>query len=345
MKKNGVLKKVFVTLLSIGVIVVIAFLDPNVDDIGKALEQVSFVWIIIAFLATLGTYVSDCLMYLKVMSLMNCPQSWWEGITAVMIGFFYCALTPFQSGGQPMQVVQMRSRGIPVGTATSALTVKFISWQVAITTYGICGFIFLWNDIMATSVAAQLVLYIGLIVNVGLLILVALAFFRPGGIEKFGIRVINFVYRLHIIKTEEKFDKALNAFVNTMKDYRDSALFIRQKGLKSIPLFIYGVLEVTLFLFITYCIYRAFSLSAHSLLYVMLLQSLLTIAVSFIPLPGASIASEGGFYLVFSQLFSDVMRFPAMLLWRLFTYYLNIIVGLVFVIIDGFRQKKSLPDK
>ena len=52
------------------------------------------------------------------------------------------------------------------------------------------------------------------------------------------------------------------------------------------------------------------------------------------PLPGASVASEGGFYLFFAMFFPGEMMFVAMMLWRLFTYYANIVCGAMFVVFD-----------
>lgn len=48
-----------------------------------------------------------------------------------------------------------------------------------------------------------------------------------------------------------------------------------------------------------------------------LLQAMLSIGVAFVPLPGASVATEGGFYALFTTYFGD-SRLIAMLIWRFF---------------------------
>ena len=63
---------------------------------------------------------------------------------------------------------------------------------------------------------------------------------------------------------------------------------------------------------------------------------------AFVPLPGASIATEGGFYALFTVYFGD-SRLAAMLIWRFLTYYLTIVLGLAAVLIDGFRAEKRAP--
>jgi hypothetical protein len=67
---------------------------------------------------------------------------------------------------------------------------------------------------------------------------------------------------------------------------------------------------------------------------VLAVQFLLYITASFTPLPGASGAQEGGFYLFFKSFFPDSLIFAALLIWRFVTYYLFIIIGFLAVLAD-----------
>ena len=67
------------------------------------------------------------------------------------------------------------------------------------------------------------------------------------------------------------------------------------------------------------------------------MQAFLFLTVSFVPLPGAAGASEGGFYLFFALIFPGTIMPLAMLLWRFATYYANILFGSFFVMYDGMR--------
>ena len=62
-------------------------------------------------------------------------------------------------------------------------------------------------------------------------------------------------------------------------------------------------------------------------------QVLLYIGASCFPMPGASGASEGTFYLAFSPLFGDYLT-TAMLIWRLASYYLTIVLGYIAVVAE-----------
>jgi hypothetical protein len=75
------------------------------------------------------------------------------------------------------------------------------------------------------------------------------------------------------------------------------------------------------------------------------MQSFLSLAVSFFPLPGASGASEGGFYIFFSDYFTKVPVYIAMIIWRFISYYSILIVGSIVVVFEEvFKLRKKIPD-
>ncbi len=49
-----------------------------------------------------------------------------------IIGLYYGAITPFATGGQPIQVVYMRRNNIPVGTATCIVRIKFVVYELSL---------------------------------------------------------------------------------------------------------------------------------------------------------------------------------------------------------------------
>ena len=66
-------------------------------------------------------------------------------------------------------------------------------------------------------------------------------------------------------------------------------------------------------------------------------------AAAYTPLPGASGAQEVMFAQAFGGVFGE-NTFPAQLLWRFFTFYISLIIGLIVVTADGLRSGKSLRE-
>jgi uncharacterized membrane protein YbhN (UPF0104 family) len=78
--------------------------------------------------------------------------------------------------------------------------------------------------------------------------------------------------------------------------------------------------------------YYAFGQSGTEWSQILTLSCLLFVSASYTPLPGASGAQEGGFLLYFRGIFKDGTIGLALLIWRFFTYYLFLIVGVFMVV-------------
>lgn len=67
---------------------------------------------------------------------------------------------------------------------------------------------------------------------------------------------------------------------------------------------------------------------------------------SFVPLPGASGGAEGSFYMFFRMFFKASGSVSvAILLWRLFTFYLPIVVGVYFARhLSSMKEQSRMED-
>ncbi len=334
-------------LLSFGVIALIAALDPNVSSMGDALKQAKPWWLLLALAAAVMSYAFNMFMHLDICRIADIRMSVFECAATTMAGFFYNALTPMQIGGQPMQVLQMRGYGVPVGSATSITLIKYMSWQFSVVLIATIGMIVLQAPIAALSTAVRTLIIVGYAVNLLVFVFVTLATLNPAWLTERGRRILAFLRRHKLIRKEAAYEKAVTAWDRTMNDYATAVKLLFKRKLRgAVPLLFFGLMEIACFLGVTYFIYRGFGLNEYPAYHVILLQSLLSMAVSFIPIPGGAGASEGGFYLVFKSLFGQALLFPSMLLWRMLTYYLNILLGLVFIVADSLRKnRRRAPER
>ena len=92
-------------------------------------------------------------------------------------------------------------------------------------------------------------------------------------------------------------------------------------------------------------VYWAFGLSQTGWDILLTLSCMLFISASYTPLPGASGAQEGGFLLYFNGIFTEGTIGLALLVWRFFTYYIFLLIGIIFVlgerILHIIRERKE----
>jgi len=342
-KKRFPWKQSLVLLLGIAVLGGFILFDSDVQQIGEVLRGMAPVWILAALGCMLIYYLGDAGMYLIACKDMGIPQRFWDGILTTMLGFFYSAITPLASGGQPFHIIEMRERGIKVGTATSVLMAKFLAWHIALTCLGVLAFILRGPMLMAESVTMTVMFFIGFLshafcAGTGLLLMI-----RPAFVERAGHAVIGWAGRVFAKKRPDRVEKWHVGWQRFVEDYTQAIVFVRAHKLGMLCILLVAFAEIIGYLSVTYCVYRGMGFAEQGYSTLLFMNVMLTISVAFIPLPGASGASEGGFYALFSVFFGG-KRLVGMLLWRVMTYYLTMLLGLAAVIICGFRKSPVKPE-
>lgn len=261
--------------------------------------------------------------------------SWLSVFRATAVGQYFNLVTPFSSGGQPMQLHAMVEEGIPIKQGTAVLVNKFLVFQIGVTIYSfiliLFSLLFLHHGLPPTS---QLV-YFGVAVNCLGLLLMVLSIYRPTVLKGIAAAVLHGLHQLRIIQRGLYW---INWMDNKIDDYtahiRD---MIAMKGLM-VPIAALTVIQLTAYFSIGWFVYLALGLTGSSFISIITLQALLFVSVAFIPTPGSAGASECGFYLLFSAIFTQNTIAGGVLLWRGISYYLNLcFTGLITL---GFSLKE-----
>ena len=91
----------------------------------------------------------------------------------------------------------------------------------------------------------------------------------------------------------------------------------------------------------TVFVYYAFGMSGTPWYQALTISCLLFVSASYTPLPGASGAQEGGFLLYFQGIFKNGTIGLALLIWRFFTYYLYLIVGVFTILLEKIILRRE----
>lgn len=330
-KKSRTIWKVIYIAATLLIIVGIAFIDPNFKDIFTVIPQMEFVWIAAALGLILLYWFSDGLILNHVTSYVHRRESIWHSFKVGVIGLYYGALTPFATGGQPVQVVYMKRDGIPVGTSTCIVCIKFFLYELALCSFFVIGMIFEGANLYQNFNEVFWFTLLGFVINLTGLIIMLLSLTHKTFIFRLVNGTIRLLAKIHLIKRP---DEKIAKVETTLNDFILASKYMRQHKGKVVVSYFLTLLNFTLLFAIPYCIYVAFGHSQESFTTLLFMESFLYLAVAFFPLPGAAGASEGGFYLFFSSYFTKVPVFLPMVIWRFLTYYLVILVGCLVVVFD-----------
>ncbi len=266
-------------------------------------------------------------------------SSWNIARRTVLIGRYYDNITPAAIGGQPFQIYQMSRSGIPAAQSAVIPIASFMSIQIGFILVALSVFLFfgLPVDIGVGNIAC----YIGLSFYAFFPTAIIVSMFFPKAITRAGSLLVNLAHKLRIVKNA---DSKIIALEETVIEYARSI-----RGLLSTPHIIIGGILLALGYQIALNSVPYFVLTAFGgdIPYSECFSTIVMInaAIAFIPTPGNAGIAEGSFYLVFSSL-TEGLVFWAMLVWRFFSFYLFIILGLIIHFENNLiDRKKNDPPK
>lgn len=264
-----------------------------------------------------------------------------DSIVVSMIGQLFNCITPFASGGQPMQAYQLVKRGMPLGLASSALLVKSIVYQVVLSVYSLVTLFFRFGFFSREVAGFEPLVLIGFAVNSGVVVFLCAACRFPRAAQKTALCFVKLLDRFHLLRdavqTKQNMQRGLTEFYQ-------SFLFLRSSLPLLSALFVLTALQLTAFFTAPYFVCLALAPQRPDLFTVIAAGSFVLMISSFVPLPGASGGAEGAFFLFFRMFFgSALMTRTAILLWRVMTFYLPIAAGSCFTFFSSGVSPPSRP--
>jgi uncharacterized protein (TIRG00374 family) len=257
------------------------------------------------------------------------------------IGFFYSCITPSASGGQPMQIIAMRRDRIPVAVSTVVLGIVTITYKLVLVLLGLVVIILRPAQIMLYLDPVMPFIYLGVILNVGCILLLLMLVFYPDTIKHVTGWLFSIGNRIRPFKHPEKQNARLQHMVD---QYRGTADFFRSNRHVIIHVFLITLGQRFILFFVTWLTYRAFSLSGQSASVIITLQGMISVAADMLPLPGGMGVSENLFLTIFSPIFGEELVLSGMVISRGISYYTQLLISATMTFVSTFiiREKNNV---
>ena len=334
-------------LLSVAAVFCIAFGNPELKSAWDALRGLDARWIF-------GLFVCwACYAFFDALGTWFClkKQGFSLGIGSVLsitlIGFYYSNITPGASGGQPMQVNSLRRAGVPVGNGTTAVTIRLIANQFMVSVLSMVFLLLNRSFVYQQLGGAIWFVRVGWIINFAVVPLVLLAAFRRSLVRKLASALISIGAKIRLIRDR---DAALQRAAGVLDTYHTAIYDLFCSPGQLLFQCLCSTVSLLALTGSIIFVYHAFGLSGTSWDRLLTLSLLLFVSASYTPLPGASGAQEGGFMYYFNTIFPGGTKGLALLIWRFFTYYLFLFIGVAMVLLERIlprgkkRRMTQAPD-
>jgi uncharacterized protein (TIRG00374 family) len=330
-------------ILSLTFIVILLYLTVKPEDI-EMLMQRNIHYEFFVFAAVLN-FISWCIWGLRLKLLSNAANkniniSWWKSTKIVMANLFLAGITPSMAGGEPVRIYLLKKEGMTTGGATaSALGERLLDAIFLLICVPIALFI-LRNNLQEIGIGAVGIgLTIGVVIFLIAIILFFYAIIRPNRVKGVLIWINKKFSRFS--KKKEKHSTVIDRINREVDNFHNCMMtFLKHK---KTTFFISGIL--TMFMWLSAWLIASFILMGLGLnpffVQSIAAQVILIIIIMMPTTPGAAGVTEGsagGLYYFIIGASNLYLLGVFILIFRIITYYLNLIVGAFF----QYRAFKSI---
>lgn len=301
----------------------------GIDNIYQLLQKVDYKWVGLGVVCLIIHWFCEAINLHLPIKKMYPNQHFMNSFKVSMIGLLFNNITPFSSGGQPMQAYELTKTGKRVSNSLSAMAMKFIITQIALVVSTLIVVFFEFSFFAELMQNYIWIAILGFVLNILAIVVVIIAGIKKSVITFFTTPIIKLLGKIHIFKNP---DQTIDKLDKSIDNFRKQFLYMNSEKKMVIEMFIVAVIQSFAYYSITYMVYRAFGNSGITIFQIIPLQAFLLLIMTFVPTPGSELGAEGGFYLLFQSVFKQGTINMSILFWRLYTFYLPIIVGALFLI-------------
>lgn len=332
-------KKNSIILFLITLVVLFFVIKDDFNNIVNALSKANVIFILIGIIFTILYWFFKALALQTIVKEYNKEIKVKQIFKQITITQFFNGVTPFASGGQPMQVYMLGKSGLKFTHSTNIIVQEFILYQMALITHGVIAVLLNWKfHFLESNPLLRNLTIIGFIINT----LIGLGLLFVSFSTKFNqfvvTKVIGLFSKINIVKNRKK---TINAWKVKLKEFNDSAELLREKKSLILKGYIFNMIGLLCY-YLTplFVIYSLGFGNDITLIATYVSCAYVTVIGSFVPIPGGSGGIEYSFLQFFGNFIKGAGTSAVLIVWRSITYYLAIIVGgITFNTFKGVDEK------
>ena len=345
------IKKILKYALDIGLILVITlftldliFKEQELPEIISDLKLADPHWIALGAAAAIFFVAGESSIIHYMLRVLDQKTSFLRCLKYSFIGFFFSYITPSSTGGQPMQMYHMKKDKIKIGYSTLIMLLITIAYKSVLVLLALGFLIFNFDTVALYAGDMKWLIVLGFALNLAFISLLLLVFIKPIWARALGIKVVELLTKLHIMKRRNK-EKYTEKLIRICDTYAMGADYIKKNLSVVFNVFLMTAVQRICLFSITWISYRAYGMNETRYIDILTIQIMIAVAVEMLPLPGAAGITEGCFLLAFTEIFTMERVKPALLISRGLNFYLILLIGAIVTfaahIINIKRDKKQ----
>ena len=314
------------------------FREQPISEVLTALKRLRLRFIALGLLLMVSFVGCEAMSSRTILRQLGNTVSYRRCLGYSFTGFVFSSITPSASGGQPAQVCSMARDGIPAAHGALTMLLNAVCYQTV--TLGLAVGAMAWKPALLHDLGGGL----GFLLGMGAAVAAFLTFgmlaflFAPRPAGALAGWILELGARLHLVRDLPAARKRLTV---QLEEYRRGAACLQARPTLLPRLLGLTVLQLFSLYLVPGVVYGAFGLSGRSVLEIVAMQAILTLAVGFLPLPGAVGAAEGAFLRGYTLFFGTELVAPAMLASRGISFYSFLLIASAVVLLVHLRTRRT----
>lgn len=314
------------------------------EDLGKILEIIKSAngwYLLLGIVCVVFFIIGESVIIFYMMKTLGMKVQMSHCALYSFVGFFFSCITPSATGGQPMQIFYMKKDKLDIPVSTLVLMIVTITYKAVLVFIGVLLCLFGRGFLEPYLGNYMWVFYLGVGLNVFCVTLMLVLVFAPGLAKWIMVKGLKILEYLHILKKKGKRLEKLEA---SMDQYHETAAFWAGHKRIILNVFVITMVQRVILFTVTYWVYCAMGLKGYSIVTITILQSVISVSVDMLPLPGGMGISETLYLLMFVPVFGDILL-PSMLLSRGIAYYGQLLISAVMTCVAHLVIGRKVPEE
>lgn len=331
--KRIILNALFFILLILATYYII-FKDFDMRDILNNIKNLDPKYLLLSLLFMCLYLILEGANINLILKSFKEKLSFFKAIIYSFVCFFFSAITPGGSGGQPITIFYLRQEKIKVSHSALAYLVQLFGYNVSSLLLGII------SAILHPEIFQNQLLLLFIVGSIFLLIPISLTVI---GIFSYPLlkKLVDLLIKIISIFKPKNLESIKEKTYEELQVFHDGSDYIKTHKLEFSKSFILSFIQVITIYTIPYFIFRSFGLDGYSVIFFIQLQAILHNATASIPLPGAVGITETVYLLIFSFVYPYNLLHSSLIVSRIFTFYIFVLISLIIFLLARALKKRQ----
>ena len=253
------------------------------------------------------------------------------------VGFYFCAITPSSTGGQPAQVYYMKKDGVNISYSSLTLLIVILVYQVCMLLYGAAMLLTHFSFLAKKITPIRPFLIYGMGIGILFSILILCIIFSKKLVYAIVRFFVRFFTKVRLIKDPLR---AENRVTEQIDEYERGVRYLKTNPMLLLRIVLATFVQLTAFFLVPFFVYRSFGMRHYGVYDFLSMQVLLHLSVCSLPLPGAVGASENAFMRVYRSILPERMVMPSLVLSRGISFYSFLVISGIVTIFTHVRTHR-----